>query len=623
MRRMSSLGSEPIVRPTADLSGSDRADGGGDGERRSRGFARRWIARSTGAAIDRPDSLAALRGTGGLIERLLGARGLDPASREGFLRGALTEIERPWDRADLCAASEAISDAIRGGRSIAIYGDYDVDGITSTAILWHAIRTIEPAARVRTYVPHRMDEGYGLNADAIRSLAAEGVEFIITVDCGVTAVAEAEIASELGIELVITDHHRPRDDGRLPAARAIAHPSLPGREHRFSECCGAMVAWKLAWGLFDLSAGSPEGHRLPAVFRDRLSSLLPLAALGTVADVMPLVGENRAVVKHGLAGIRKTGIEGVDALLSLGDVGASVDSETVGFRLAPRLNAIGRLGSAAAAVRLLTEARGEECRRIVRELDSLNEERRKTERQIFEQASQLAVDRGMVGDGHRAIVLSHPEWHAGVVGIVCQRLVDAFGRPTILLQEIEGVCKGSGRSIHGFSLIEAIRDCGETPLKSGGHDHAAGITLDRTRMQAFADAFVAFASAKLRAEDLVPVIQVDTEASLGELTYDSVLDTERLAPFGRGNPRPAVLVRDVEVTAPPRLMGKEGKHLLLRLRQRAGGAERFIKAKWWDGRAHLEALHVGARLDLVIEPRIDRYLGAEEVEAEIRDARTH
>ncbi|MBL9119487.1 MAG: single-stranded-DNA-specific exonuclease RecJ [Phycisphaerae bacterium] len=586
-----------------------------------RGLSRRWIARSTGGSLDSLVLSQAVGRPGDLIGRLLAARGVDPDRRVAFFKGALTELERPWERSDLTAVANALLTAIRSGQSIAIYGDYDVDGITAASILWHAVRAIDADVRVRTYVPHRMEEGYGLNADAIRSLAAEGVRFIITVDCGITAVAEAEVAASLGVDLVITDHHRMRDDGTLPRAKAIAHPGLPGREHRCAECCGAMVAWKVAWALFDLEAGSPEGHRLPEVYRQRLSSLLSLAALGTVADVMPLVGENRAVVKHGLAGIRKTGIEGINALLSLGDVGKDVDSETVGFRLAPRLNAVGRLGSAEAAVRLLTTASGEECRAIVRELDQLNEERRRTERAIYEQASQLARERGMHHDDRRAIVLWHPEWHAGVVGIVCQRLVEAFGRPTILLQELEGICKGSGRSIHGFSLVEAIRDCGETPLKSGGHDHAAGITLERSRMEIFAEAFISFATSRLRVEDLVPVISIDTEAVFAELDLGAVLEAEQLAPFGRGNPRPAILVRDVEVTAPPRLMGKEGKHLMLRLKQGRGAQERFLKAKWWDAKAHAALLRPGVRLDVVIEPKVDRYLGAEGVEAEIRDAR--
>jgi single-stranded-DNA-specific exonuclease len=624
MRPMSRA--DPEVIQSGGISDVPSEERGRPGCGLGRGFGRRWMSRTQGVPVDQADAFAASSANAGgradgLIERLLVSRGIDPSERDAFLRGALTELERPWERPDLLAAANAILTAIRNGRSIAIYGDYDVDGITSTAILWHAARTIEPTVRIRTYVPHRMDEGYGLNGDAIRSLAAEGVDLIVTVDCGVTAVEEAQLAATLGVGLVITDHHQPREDGTLPDAIAIAHPSLPGREHRCRECCGAMVAWKLAWALFDLAAGSPEGHRLPAVYRDRLSSLLPLAALGTVADVMPLVGENRAVVKHGLAGIRKSGIAGLDALLTLGDIGRDVDSETVGFRLAPRLNAVGRLGSAAAAVTLLTKASGDECRRIVTELDALNEERRRTERAIFEQACHIVRERGMDAAEHRAIVLSHPEWHAGVVGIVCQRLVETFGRPTILLQELEGICKGSGRSIHGFSLIDAIRDCGERPLKAGGHHHAAGITLERGAMQAFADAFVALASRRLRPEDLVPVLEVDTEASFAHLSREVVMDTERLAPFGRGNPRPTLLVRDVELTAAPRTMGKEGKHLLLRLRQRSGRADCFMKAKWWDGRVHAERLVPGTRLDVVVEPKIDRYLGNEEVEVEIRDAR--
>jgi len=564
-----------------------------------------------------------------LVDRLVAARGIAADGRDQFLNPSLTDLERPWERIEYVAAADAILAAAAVRRSIVIYGDYDVDGITSMAILWHVLRVIAPEAPLRTYVPHRMAEGYGLNGEAIELFAREGVTLVITVDCGVTAVAEAERARELGVELIITDHHRPREDGRLPDVPNIVHPSLPGREHRFPEVCGAVVAWKLAWAILDRHAGSPENHRLPAVLRDLLSSLLPLAAIGTVADVMPLMGENRAIVSRGLRGISNTGNEGLNALLTLVDVGKHIDSETIGFRLAPRLNAVGRLGSAEAAVRLLTTATGRECHEIVRELDLLNEERRRTERAIFTEAMAMVKERGFDGDDHRAIVLASPNWHAGVVGIVCSRLVDVFARPTILMQQMDGICKGSGRSIHGFSLMDAIQACGERPLKSGGHAHAAGLTIASDRCEAFTRAFIDYATSKLAVEDLVAAITVDATAEIGELDLKSVMACESLAPFGRGNPRPTVRLDDVVITAPPRLMGKDGRHLMMHLRHAdhsppaGAGAQTFIKAKWWSGRDYLPRLTPGVPLDVVVEPKIDRYLGNESVEVEIRDARLH
>jgi len=573
----------------------------------ARGLTRRWFGPVVGHS-------------GTLLERLLAARGVTDHERAGFLKPSLGDIERPWERPDMVAAADVILKAVRAKRRIAIYGDYDVDGITSVSILWHALKALQPDAEVRTYVPHRMAEGYGLNAEALATLAGEGIDLVVTVDCGVTGVDEAAYARSIGLDLVITDHHRPREDGRLPDARAIVHPSLPGREHRFREQCGAFVAWKLAWAIFDRHAGSPEGHKLPLALRDVLTRLTPLAAIGTIADVMPLIGENRAIVKAGIGTVKGSRIEGLDAMLAFGDIAKDgLESETIAFRLAPRLNACGRLGSAEAAVRLLTTARGEECRAIARELDVQNEERRRTERQIYEEAAKLVRAAGMDGDDRRAIVLSNPHWHAGVVGIVCSRLVETFSRPTILFQELEGYCKGSGRSIRGFSLLDAIQRCGETPLKAGGHDYAAGLTVALDRVDAFAEAFIAYASRTLAAEDLVASLTVDAAARIEDLDLRAVQECERLAPFGRGNPRPSVRVDDVVVTAPPREMGKDGRHLLITLRHSGGGP--FLKTKWWSGRPHAPHVRAGARLDVVIEPKIDRYLGDTKVEGEIKDVR--
>ncbi len=577
----------------------------------ARGLTKRWFGPATEPAAGRDATL---------VDRLLVARGMSGMdAQQAFVKGSLGDLEGPWDRPDLVAAAEVILAAIEDGRRIAIYGDYDVDGITATAILWHTLRLLAPQAPIRTYVPHRMEEGYGLNAEALETLRREGIDLVVTVDCGITAVDEAAHARTLGLDLVVTDHHTLREDGRLPEARAVVHPALPGREHRCRDVCGALVAWKLAWAILDRKAGSPLAHRLPEAYRTLLTQLLPLAAIGTVADVMPLLGENRAIVKAGVAGAGATSIVGLRTLLRLGDVGRDgLDSEKVAFRLAPRLNACGRLGSAQAAVRLLTEADEAEATAIAKELDGLNEERRRTEHAIFVAASRMVRERGLDGMDRRAIVLAHPEWHAGVVGIVCSRLVEAFARPTLLCQELAEHCKGSGRSIRNFHLLDAIRGCGELPERSGGHEHAAGFSIAKHRFDAFAEAFTAHASRLLAPEDLVASILVDTWATVEELGVDIVRRCEQLAPFGRGNPRPTVRIDDVVVTAAPRTMGREQQHLLIQLRQ---GERGFVKAKWWQGRPHAEHLRPGTRLDVVVEPKIDRYLGDETVEVEIKDVR--
>jgi single-stranded-DNA-specific exonuclease len=584
-----------------------------------RGLAKRWLM--AGADVPAGPFAAAAGRRPALIERLLAARRVAPSDRERYLKPSLGDIEVPWLRPDLRAAADVLLEAVSGGRRIVIYGDYDVDGITATAILWHTLKAIRPDADVRTYVPHRMDEGYGLNADAIDGFARDGVQLVVTVDCGVTAVGEAERARSLGIDLVVTDHHQPRDDGRRPDARVVVHPTAAseGGPHRFTEVCGAFVAWKLAWALLDRAAGSPEGHRLPAVHRELLTALLPLAAIGTVADVMPLVGENRVLVAMGVRLLRSTSLPGLASLLKLGDVGHVIDAETIAFRLAPRLNAAGRLGSAEAAVRLLTTAGPAECDAIVKELDTLNSERRAQERRIFDEAKALVREKGLDRDDRRAIVLASPDWHAGIVGIACARLVETFARPTILLQTIDDICKGSGRSIHGFSLVEAITGCGVPPIKAGGHAHAAGLTVARDRFDDFAAAFTAYATDRLAPDDLVPALHIDTVATLDELDHATVELCEHLAPFGRGNPRPTVRIDDLEVTAPPRLLGKDQRHLLIQLKD--GRRSVWVKAKWWDARRHLEHFGPNSRVDVVAEPKIDRYLGNNVVELEIKDLR--
>jgi single-stranded-DNA-specific exonuclease len=597
-----------------------------------RGLARRWLfTESNGGdgttAADRPRDSS-------LIDRILLARGVaSQTAIESFLDPRLSSLHDPALLGGCSAAAEAIAETVKARRRIVIYGDYDVDGITATSILYHIIRAADPAADVRTYVPHRLDEGYGLNADALRQLHADGAQLVISVDCGISAIEPARVARSIGLPLIITDHHTlPADNAPLPEALAIVHPRLPGGGYSFGELCGAGVAFKVAWRFASVWCGS---SRVSQQFQQVLLDMLPLVALGTIADVVPLVGENRVLVSYGLRLIRRTPLAGLAALIEASELmDQKIDSEKVGFVLAPRLNACGRMGHAAEAIEMLTIASAESARAIAANLCRQNRDRQRSEREIFQQAAQLAEDRGMTRDDCRAIVLDHPSWHPGVVGIVCSRLVDRFCRPAILMQNQGEICKGSARSIEGYSIHEALCSASAHLQTWGGHDMAAGLSLRSAHLEAFIEKLLEHANSRIALDQLMPTIRVDCDAGLGELDPLTVRKIAMLSPFGRGNPQPVLRLRCVTVAEAPRQMGRNGRHLSMLLRSdvtngsglngspRSGGdSKSFIRAVWWNGGQHASSLGGGMRLDAVIEPKLNTWNGSSRVEAHIEDVR--
>ncbi len=559
-----------------------------------------------------------------LVARVLWTRGMrdDPAVH-AFRDARMTGLHDPSRLNDCDRAAERILDAARNREPIVIYGDYDVDGVSATAILFHMLRHLAPASNVRTYVPHRLDEGYGLHADAIRQIASEGARVIVSVDCGVTAFEPARAARDAAVDLIITDHHtfaasEPGAQARepfLPDAFAIVHPRDPRGQYPFPDLCGAGVAFKLAWRLATLAEASA---RLSEPTRNVLLDALALAALGTVADVVPLVGENRIIARHGLRRIKSTALVGLKALIEASDLsGTNVDAEKVGFILGPRLNACGRMGHAREAVEMLTTAAPDRAIEIARSLSRLNDERRKTERAIFDEACRRAEEAGMTNDDRRAIVLAAETWHAGVVGIVCSRLVERYQRPTILMQRAEGVCHGSGRSIDGFDLHDALTQCAALLTKFGGHEMAAGVTLDESSLEDFAAAFTQVANQRIPVEELTPALRVDCQAALRELTTNAAAQFEDMGPFGRGNPKPSVVLRNIEIARPPETMGARGDHLRFFIRDE--DRELRVVAFGWGERG--KDLKAGMRIDAVVEPKINRWNGSARVEAELRDVR--
>lgn len=559
-----------------------------------------------------------------LIQRILSARGLHDAQEIAqFCEPKLTHLHDPELMPNIDRAVERIVGAVKTGERIVIYGDYDVDGITATAILYHTIKAARPGAHVQTYVPHRLEEGYGINCAALKQLRAEGASLVITVDCGITAKESAATAREIGLDLIITDHHNlpgaPDDDAALPDAYALVHPRLPGGAYPFGDLCGAGVAFKIAWRFCTAWCGS---QRVSEVLQKTLLDMLPMAALGTIADVVPLVGENRVLSSFGLRRIKQTPLIGLRALIEASNLmGEDIDSEKVGFVLGPRLNACGRLGHAGEAVRLFCGADANEARAIAQELTRVNQQRQRTEREIFARAVQMAEDAGMTGGDCRAIVLADAAWHAGVVGIVCSRLVERFARPTILMQRNGELCKGSGRSIDGYSIHAGLGSCASLLTTWGGHEMAAGLSLAADRLEPFTEAFTEHANANITNEQLVPSLHVDCDAALHELDLTVVKRINSLSPFGRCNRKPALRISGAVVAEAPRQIGSNGKHLALRLRQDEPAREgrRELRAVWWNAGEYAGDFAAGMPIDAVIEPKINAWNGRVSVEAELRD----
>ena len=442
----------------------------------------------------RIETLQRAVGVPAVVAQLLLCRDVcEPQAARIFLDAKLSDLRDPLELPGIEAAVKCISRAVAERRRIAIYGDYDVDGMTATALLWQCLRLL--GADVGYYVPNRIDEGYGLNAEALRKLADQGAKLIVTVDCGVTAVAEAQTARELGLELVITDHHQLAD--QLPVAAAIVHPGLPGAAYPFAGLSGSGVAFKLAWALCQQSSGA---KRVSPRMREFLLQAVALASLGTIADVVPLVDENRVLVRHGLESLRQRPTLGLSTLMKLTqlDRKAQLSTEDVGFTLAPRLNAAGRLCQAQLAVELLITDSEERATALAQYINELNGSRQSLERSIYLSANKQAKEQ-FDPETDAALVLADRGWHAGVIGIVASRLVDKYHRPVVLLSLDElsvAPAVGSARSVPGFDLHQGLVHCAEHLLSYGGHAAAAGLKISEDRIDAFRADFCGMPVAK-------------------------------------------------------------------------------------------------------------------------------
>lgn len=551
------------------------------------------------------EALSRGAGISGVAARLLWGRGIrTPEAARAFLQPRLDGLLDPGGILGMSKAVGRIHAAIRAGEPIWIYGDYDVDGSTATALLVNFFRVAGVA--IRSYIPHRVNEGYGLNESALRAIAAEGGKLVITVDNGITAFKEAEAAKSLGIDLIITDHHEPHD--ALPDAFAILNPKQPGCDYPSKGLAGVGLAFKLAWGV---AQGLSGERKVSPRLREFLLDALGFVALGTIADMAPLVGENRILASYGLLALEKSSHPGLRALREVCRFRSDrIGARDVSFGLAPRINAGGRVGQPDLGLRLLTTASEAEAVEIAALLDRQNKERQKIERAIVDEALDR-LDRE--GSDRWTLVLGDEKWHLGVVGIVAARLVDRFHRPAVVIAwNGDGTGKGSGRSIDGFPLVDALKACSGDLTAYGGHAKAAGVTLRRERFDAFASRFDGVAREWLKPDDFVPSVSVEIEAGFASLTPAVVGEVNRMAPFGIGNPRPVFSSSNVTAVGTRKKLWGDRMQVYLRQEKRVWPAI--------GPAAIVDALENNVPVDVAYTPK-EAFRDPEGVELELQAAR--
>ncbi len=567
-------------------------------------IAPRWdtLSCDDGAAA----SLAAAIGVAPIVARLLCQRGLsDPELATRFLNPSLDQLHDPMALADMRVAVDRIFGAIARKERIAIHGDYDVDGITSTVILRRALELL--GADVVHFIPERLRDGYGLQPIAIERLHADGVALVVSVDCGIRGADAALRARELGVDLIITDHHEP--DAELPAALAVINPKRRDCSYPDKYLAGVGVALKLVQALCRQAN------------RDAwLPGFIKIAAIGTLADVVPLVGENRVIAKIGLdlltRGPHKVGLRSLIDVCGL--TGKTIDSYHIGFMLAPRVNAAGRMSTPDIATRLLLaadEAMGEEVRQLAAQLDGENVRRQEEEAQILAAARKVVQTDPDVG-ARSVLVVAGEGWHRGVIGIVASKLVDAFYRPAIVLSLDGEVAHGSCRSIPRFDMLAALERCAHLFLRFGGHKQAAGLTMDTTRVREFRRAINDVADETLGPDDLMPRLRIDADLTFRGITGGVAAGIASLAPFGAGNPRPVFAARRVEIIDGPRTL-KE-RHLKMALKQ---DGRIFRAVAWRAAERHDYVTEHKAALDVAFSLEQNQYNGETYVELTLADLR--
>jgi single-stranded-DNA-specific exonuclease len=528
-----------------------------------------------------------------IVARLLALRGITAANAANFLSPSLDHLHSPYRMRGMTAAVERLSAAIANKEGILIYGDYDVDGTTAVVILKTAIELCGGAADF--HVPHRIKEGYGIKDDVIERAAAGGIKVVISVDTGIRAFQAAETARRVGIDLIVTDHHLPEAHEGVPNAWAVLNPNQQGCDYPCKDLCGAGVAFKIAQALFTKFKDPVDQAKL-------IPSFLKMVAIATIADAVPLVGENRTFARLGLEGLRRPVNGGLKALMEVSALTGdrAIGAGDVGFRLGPRINAAGRMDVARDVIELFTCKDQARCKEIAEKLNQLNLERQTEEQRIVaEIEAQLAAEPDLTGKF--CMVFDGDGWHRGVVGIVASRVVERTGRPALVIAKEAEEAHGSGRSISAFHLLDALESCHDLFTRFGGHAHAVGFAMPSKDVPALKQRLNAYAQEMLKPEDLLPELNIDAEIPLSSATPELLEDLGRLEPFGHGNREPVFSSCCVNLLMPPRIL--KDKHIKLRVNQKPPNAKASFnyEAVGWRmaERAQTEALQPGDKLDVV------------------------
>jgi single-stranded-DNA-specific exonuclease len=569
---------------------------------------KRWLLPQ--AVLRGHEELAASLGVPPIIAQILMARGVETdACAARFLDPQVDHLHDPFLLPDALPAVERLARAIREGEKILVHGDYDVDGVCAAALLTRVLRVLK--ADVDVFVPHRRVDGYDLQPETVRKAAADGVKLIVTVDCGIVAFEAALAAKELGIDLIVTDHHELHPGGDLPQALAVVNPKRPGSRYPFSGLCGTGVAYKLSCALV---------QHLQVPSRAFQTTFLDLVALATCADCMPLVDENRVFVKHGLETLRHTNKAGLKSLMRVAGLNAStLTTRSLGFVLGPRINAVGRLDASEYALKLLLTGDASEADALAERLEAANRERQQQQERMLQDALRQAER--FVDD--RILVLASHNWHPGIIGIVASKIAETLCRPTVMvaIDEENDSARGSCRSVEGFHVYDALNACRELLIRCGGHQAAAGFEIDPKKVEPFRQAMQEIGRRELDDDLLQPSVRIDAELPCELLNMGLAQELARLEPYGHGNHEPVFVTRSLNVLEQRRLANKAQLQVMdhLKLRLQAPASRRGVEALFWRAWPRAEECPVNGRIDACYTLQVQTYNDLQTLQLNLRD----
>lgn len=572
---------------------------------------KKWVIGSPDP--DQSLALSKALGISPVVAKILSLRGItEPNSAASFLNAPLKDILDPFLMKGMRESVERIIKAIRDEEKVLIFGDYDVDGVTAASLFVHFFREI--GYPVDYYIPNRLKEGYGLSLEAIENIRKKGVNLLITADCGIGSVSEVKRAVELGMDVIITDHHQVPQT--LPPAYSILNPLQKNCVYPYKSLSGAGIIYKLLIGLRTELRKTSYAEKLPNLKRH-----LDLVALATIADLVPLTGENHILAKHGLEELSGTAKPGLRALKSVSQLSEKViDTYSVGFLLAPRLNAAGRLGEAEKSVKLLTSEDMVESLKLATGLDEENRNRQQIQEDVIREAKEM-IKKNVNLKTEYTIVLESENWHPGVIGIAASKIVDMYHRPTILIALKNGTGKGSGRSIEPFNIYEGLKECSKLLSEFGGHEAAAGLALKQENISVFKSKFAMVASERLKPDDLIPTVRADDEINLDDMDIELIRQIESLAPFGMGNRRPAFVARNVQPFGDLIRMGKNKDHIKFEIRNKNG--VRMEAVGFFMEKVFRKIDFKNCLLDILFTPQINAWKGRETIQLKLADCRVH